>query len=83
MGRSSHVFGLLARFTRPLAITPSADQIPVKSTHSMMLWPQWVVLIAGSTASAIGLRREAILVRVTLMSGWSSNGGVNLGADRA
>ena len=28
----------------PLAIMPSAD----KSTHSMMLWPKWVVLIAGS-----------------------------------
>src|ERR1700751_4992827 len=27
---------------------PSADQVPVKSTHSMMLWPKWVVLIAGS-----------------------------------
>jgi len=23
----------------PLAIMPSADQVPVKSTHSMMLWP--------------------------------------------
>src|SRR6516162_2016788 len=29
-------------------IMPSADQVPVKSTHSMMLWPKWVVLIAGS-----------------------------------
>ena len=26
----------------------SVDQVPVKSTHSMMLWPKWVVLIAGS-----------------------------------
>ena len=32
---------------------PSADQVPVKSTHSMMLWPMWVVLIAGSTGSAL------------------------------
>jgi hypothetical protein len=32
---------------------PSADQVPVKSTHSMMLWPKWVVLIAGSTGSAL------------------------------
>jgi hypothetical protein len=32
---------------------PSADQVPVKSTHSMMLWPWWVVLIAGSTGSAL------------------------------
>jgi hypothetical protein len=28
---------------------PSADQVPVNNTHSMMLWPVWVVLIAGST----------------------------------
>src|SRR2546423_15372738 len=32
---------------------PSADQVPVKSTHSTMLWPKWVVLIAGSTGSAL------------------------------
>src|SRR5262249_45565884 len=32
---------------------PSADQVPVKSTHSMMLWPEWVVLIAGSTGTAL------------------------------
>src|SRR6516162_2986821 len=32
---------------------PSADQVPVKSTHSMMLWPKWVVLIAGSTGTAL------------------------------
>jgi hypothetical protein len=30
---------------------PSADQVPVNSTHSTMLWPKWVVLIAGSTGS--------------------------------
>jgi hypothetical protein len=52
-GRSSHVFGLLARFTRPLAIMPSADQVPVNSTHSRMRWPKWGVLIAGSTGSAL------------------------------
>jgi hypothetical protein len=23
---------------------PSADQVPVNSTHSTMLWPVWVVL---------------------------------------
>ncbi len=28
IGRCSHVFGLLMRFTRPLAIMPSADQVP-------------------------------------------------------
>src|SRR5262245_66271955 len=47
IGRCSHVFGLLVRFTRPLAIMPSADQVPVKSPHSTMLGGSWVVLIAG------------------------------------
>src|SRR6187200_3427364 len=28
---------------------PSADQVPVKTSHSTMLWPMWVVLITGST----------------------------------
>ena len=32
---------------------PSADQVPVKSAHSTMLWPMWVVLIAGLTGSAL------------------------------
>jgi hypothetical protein len=32
---------------------PSADQVLVKSAHSTMLWPWWVVLIAGSTGSAL------------------------------
>src|SRR6202051_4527884 len=32
---------------------PSADQVPVISSHSTMLWPKWVVLIAGSTGSAL------------------------------
>src|ERR1700758_3572363 len=32
---------------------PSADQVPVTSAHSTMLWPVWVVLIAGSTGSAL------------------------------
>src|SRR5450759_1743563 len=53
LGRCSHVFGLLARHTRPLAIMPSADQVPVNSTHSTMRWHKWVVLIAGSTGSAL------------------------------
>src|SRR5664280_2543276 len=53
LGRCSHVFGLLARHTGPLAIMPSADQVPVKSTHSTMRWHKWVVLIAGSTGSAL------------------------------
>src|SRR5262249_11686386 len=35
----------------------SADQVPVKSTHSMMLWPKWVVLIAGSTGAALSAVR--------------------------
>ncbi len=37
----------------PLAIMPSADQVPVNSTHSTMLWPEWGVLITGSTGSAL------------------------------
>src|SRR4029079_4516384 len=32
---------------------PSADQVPTKSSHSTMLWHKWVVLIAGSTGSAL------------------------------
>src|ERR1044072_881305 len=32
---------------------PSADQVPVKSTHSKMPWPKWVVLISGSTGAAL------------------------------
>jgi hypothetical protein len=28
----------------------SADQVPVKSPHSLMQWHLWVVLIAGSSA---------------------------------
>src|SRR5215467_15020024 len=32
---------------------PSTDQVPVNSTHSTMRWPEWVVLIAGSTGSAL------------------------------
>src|SRR6478672_6448475 len=38
---------------RPLAIMPSADQVPVKTSHSTMHWHMWVVLIAGSTGSAL------------------------------
>ena len=47
------MFGLSTRLTGPLAIMPSADRVPVKSSHSMMLWPMWVVLITGSTGSAL------------------------------
>jgi len=32
---------------------PSADQVPVSCTHSTMRWRKWVVLIAGSTGSAL------------------------------
>ena len=47
------MFGLSVRLTRPLAIMPSADQVPVNSSHSTMHWPMWVVLITGSTGSAL------------------------------
>ena len=30
-----------------------ADQVPVTNPHSRMQWPKWVVLIAGSTGSAL------------------------------
>src|SRR5512137_2744658 len=32
---------------------PSADQVPITSTHSTMRWHKWVALIAGSTGSAL------------------------------
>src|SRR5882762_9910936 len=32
---------------------PSADQVPTNTSHSRMPWHKWVVLIAGSTGSAI------------------------------
>src|SRR6516164_5541019 len=38
---------------RPLAIMPSADQVPINSPHSTNAWGKWVVLIAGSTGSAL------------------------------
>jgi len=44
-----HVFGLFVRFAWPLAIMPSAGQVPVNSTHSTMRWHRWVVPPAGPT----------------------------------
>ncbi len=44
---------LTIRAPGPLAIMPSADQVPFRSTHSTMRWHKWVVLIAGSTGSAL------------------------------
>src|ERR1700704_5825249 len=41
---------------------PSADQVPVKSPHSItMRWHKWVVLIAGSTGSALRAVRSSSL----------------------
>jgi hypothetical protein len=51
------VFGLFARHTWPLAIMPSADQVPNESPHSTMLGDKWVVLIARSTGSALRAAR--------------------------
>src|SRR5437764_14983146 len=31
----------------------SADQVPTNNSHSRMPWHKWVVLIAGSTGSAL------------------------------
>jgi hypothetical protein len=38
VGRSSYVFGLLIRHAWLLTIMPSADQVPVKTSHSTVLW---------------------------------------------
>ena len=41
---------------------PSADQVPVKTPHSItMRWHKWVVLIAGSTGSALRAVRSSNL----------------------
>jgi hypothetical protein len=52
----SIVVGLITGFGaahRPLAIMLSADQVPINSAHSTMRGGKWVVLIAGSTGSAL------------------------------
>jgi len=36
---------------------PSADQVPVNKPHSTMQWHLWVVLITGSTGSALRAAR--------------------------
>jgi hypothetical protein len=42
---------------------PSADQVPIKLAHLTMPRPKWVVLIAGSTGSALrGTNRMLALV---------------------
>jgi len=48
---------------------PSADQVPVKSSHSTMLWPKWVVLIAGSTRYPVGVGRAGMQ--------WSGTASIN------
>jgi len=40
---------------------PSADQLPVKSSHSMMRWHVWGVLIAGTGAKNMGMIPAAAL----------------------
>src|SRR5438034_10497902 len=47
---------------------PSADQVPVKSSHLTMRWHMWVVLIAGSTGSALRAVRPPNL-HITPMAG--------------
>ena len=42
LGRCSHVFGLFVRHTGPQAILPSADQVPIRSTHLTMRWYKWL-----------------------------------------
>src|SRR5664279_3583752 len=36
---------------------PSADQVPTNNSHSRIQWHMWVVLIAGSTGSALRVVR--------------------------
>ena len=38
-------------------IIPSGDRVPVKSPHPTMRWRMWVILIAGSTRSALRVVR--------------------------
>ena len=38
---------------------PSADQVPTNNSHSRMPWHMWVVLIAGSTGSALSCARPS------------------------
>jgi hypothetical protein len=53
LARSAHVRVRPVSAVHVTASMPSPDQVPVKSTHSTMRWPRWVVLIAGSTGSAL------------------------------
>lgn len=56
-GRCCHVFGLFRGSHDRWPIMPSADQLPVNSSHSTMRWHKRVVLIAGSTGSALRVVR--------------------------
>ena len=53
LARSAHARVRPVSAVHVTASMPSPDQVPVKSTHSTMRWPRWVVLIAGSTGSAL------------------------------
>src|ERR1017187_6942313 len=46
---------------------PSADQVPINNPHSTMLGCTWVVLIAGSTGSALRAVRPPNL-HITLVA---------------
>ena len=52
---------------------PSADQVPIRSTHSTMRWHKWVVLIAGSTGSALRAVRLIAAQAVCTVTGGSSS----------
>ena len=54
LGRCGHVFDLLMRRERPLAMMPSAKQVPTKNAHSEMLWHMWVVPLPGYAVQAPG-----------------------------
>ena len=44
--------GAPARSPERMLLFTLQDQVPLKSTHSKMAGPEWVVLIAGSTDAA-------------------------------
>ena len=63
---------------------PSADQVPVNSSHPTMRWHKWVVLIAGSTGSALSRRHQPHGMAERLeMAGPMMRRGASLDANQA
>jgi hypothetical protein len=53
IGRCSHVFGLLIAVHMTAGHNALRGSGPDQTSHSTMRWHEWVVLIAGSTGSAL------------------------------